>query len=191
MYTPQVVGRFPIIYFEDTITRPDRLIDHIEEVNNNSLSHDLIKPWNNGMKLINKNIKSDDINLNRKIGYIKNSFLSSATYCFTQYSQGFKVKPIISSDQFVLNKINSDNNEDLNFLLLDNEDTKFYCFVFLNDNYVGGEFSFPKQNVRFKPRTGSMLVFPKSSDFEWAIEPIKQGVAYRASVIGLSEAAMV
>lgn len=189
MYTPNVVGRFPIVYFEDTITRPDRLIDHIEEINNNSLSYDLIKPWHNNQKIITNDIKSEDINLNRKIMYIKNSFLASAMYCFAQYSEAFKTNIIKNADSIVLTKTENDNN--LNLLSLDNEYSKFYCFIFLNDNYIGGEFSFPLQNIKFKPKSGSMLVFPKSDTFKWALDPIKQGVAYRASVIGLSEAAMV
>jgi hypothetical protein len=190
MYTPNVVGRFPIVYFEDTITRPDRLIDHIEEINNNSLSHDLINPWNNGQKTISDDIKSNEINLNRKSMYIKNSFLASSMFCFTQYSEAFKLPLIKNPKSFILIKTEDNNNEN-ELLMLDNDEVKFYCFVFLNDNYVGGDFSFPKQNIKFKPRAGSMLVFPKSDTFEWYLDPIKQGIAYRAAINGFSEAAMV
>ena len=63
--------------------------------------------------------------------------------------------------------------------------------MFLNDNYVGGEFYFPKHNIRFKPKSGSMIIFPKSNTYEWNIEPITQGVGYTAALIGLSEANMV
>ena len=149
MYTPQMLGRYPIVSFEDTITRPDRLIDHIEELDANTLSHTSIMKWQDNIKEIHSSAKNEDVTLNRKILYVKNSFLASSMFCFTQYSEAFKLKTINNPNSFVLNKADNENDNIQNLLKLDDNNTKFYCFTFLNDTYVGGNFSFP--NFMFLP----------------------------------------
>ena len=39
------------------------------------------------------------------------------------------------------------------------------CVLYLNDNYIGGEIEFTKQDVFIKPSAGSMIVFPSVEPF--------------------------
>ena len=54
--------------------------------------------------------------------------------------------------------------------------------VYLNDDFVGGETSFPFLNTKTKVETGSILLFPCSWNYLHNIEPITEG--YAKYVIG-------
>lgn len=47
---------------------------------------------------------------------------------------------------------------------------------YLNDNYSGGEISFPNINMRFKPEANTLLVFPSS--FSHYAETVTSGTKY-------------
>lgn len=49
---------------------------------------------------------------------------------------------------------------------------------YLNDNFKGGETYFDRQNVKAKPQTGAVLVFPSYFTHPHASLPIRQGVKY-------------
>lgn len=50
--------------------------------------------------------------------------------------------------------------------------------LYLNDNYSGGEISFPDQGVTIKPTAGSIVIFPSTPPFYHESLPIKNGVKY-------------
>jgi Rps23 Pro-64 3,4-dihydroxylase Tpa1-like proline 4-hydroxylase len=39
-------------------------------------------------------------------------------------------------------------------------DKKYTMLIYLNSNYDGGEIIFNNKNIKFKPKAGSMLIFP-------------------------------
>lgn len=47
-----------------------------------------------------------------------------------------------------------------------------------NDDYDGGEISFPKQNIKIKPSSGLLIIFPSNRDFPHEVFPVKNGVRY-------------
>lgn len=49
---------------------------------------------------------------------------------------------------------------------------------YLNDNFKGGETYFDRQDVKVKPRTGGVLVFPSCFTHPHASLPVRKGVKY-------------
>ena len=52
------------------------------------------------------------------------------------------------------------------------------AILYLNDDYIGGEIFFPKENLRIKPKAGSCLLFPSCFMFPHTSLPIIKGVKY-------------
>ncbi len=50
--------------------------------------------------------------------------------------------------------------------------------VYLNDNYEGGNITFPNSKVSLKPEAGSMIFFPSNFLYVHQIEPITNGIKY-------------
>lgn len=52
------------------------------------------------------------------------------------------------------------------------------CSFMLNDDYEGGEFAFFEGELKFKPKKGSVLMFPSNFMYPHEIMPVTQGVRY-------------
>lgn len=52
--------------------------------------------------------------------------------------------------------------------------------AYLNDGYEGGEIQFPRQNIAYKPRAGSVLLFPSNFVYPHTSRPIVSGAKYVA-----------
>jgi hypothetical protein len=50
--------------------------------------------------------------------------------------------------------------------------------IYLNDDYTGGEISFPQSKVTIKPEAGSIVFFPSNFIYVHEVFPIKSGVRY-------------
>ena len=55
---------------------------------------------------------------------------------------------------------------------------KISAVFYLNDDYTGGSITFTKINKSFKPKAGTLMVFPSSEDFSHAAEAVVDGVKY-------------
>lgn len=49
---------------------------------------------------------------------------------------------------------------------------------YLNDDYVGGELFFPKQNVKIKPKAGAAYFFPGDLNYIHGVTKIESGLRY-------------
>lgn len=56
---------------------------------------------------------------------------------------------------------------------------KYTGLVYFNENYVGGEIGFPKENIKIKPLSASMLIFPSNTVHQ--VHPLIDGERYVAS----------
>lgn len=54
---------------------------------------------------------------------------------------------------------------------------------YLNDNYDGGELIFPRFDLKIKPETGDLVVFPSTFIYEHSSEPIINGDKYSIVVM--------
>lgn len=55
---------------------------------------------------------------------------------------------------------------------------KVSMVVYLNDDYEGGEISFTKHNLTFKPTKNSVYIFPSSGNFHHEAKPVLSGNKY-------------
>ena len=54
--------------------------------------------------------------------------------------------------------------------------------IYLNDDMEGGELFFPKQNIKIKPKAGSIVIFPSVEPFYHESLPVISGVKYMSPV---------
>lgn len=47
--------------------------------------------------------------------------------------------------------------------------------IYINDNYEGGELVFPQHNLSIKPKAGTMITFPGTSDYEHGTNVVTAG----------------
>jgi len=52
------------------------------------------------------------------------------------------------------------------------------CSLMLNDNYIGGDFSFFNDTINYKLNKGDAILFPSNFMFPHAVKPIVKGVRY-------------
>jgi hypothetical protein len=52
---------------------------------------------------------------------------------------------------------------------------QYATIIYLNENYNGGEFFFVNKNFSIKPKAGSLLFFPGTSEFEHGVKPVQDG----------------
>lgn len=61
--------------------------------------------------------------------------------------------------------------------------TTVSAVAYLNDDYVGGELTFPRFNLTIKPEPGDLVVFPSTFIYEHQSEPIVDGTKYSIVVM--------
>lgn len=163
-----------IIYYEDVLDNPYEFIEKIEslDISNNNSSH--ISKWE----------KWSASNADQQYGISKNGRFSNMHYstaedietslisykikaisdlCFANYKAHTGVDMLKLPDYFSIRKY--DTGADMG-KHVDSEDPtdKSHPVVsgvlYLNDNYEGGEIYFPEQEIKIKPKAGSMIMFP-------------------------------
>lgn len=53
--------------------------------------------------------------------------------------------------------------------------------IYFNDNYLGGEIVFPKQDLKIKPSAGSVVMFPSHDSYPHLVFPVLNGLRYSAT----------
>jgi len=56
-----------------------------------------------------------------------------------------------------------------------NETMAMSIVIYINDDYNGGNLRFVDHDYEIKPRAGSLLVFPSTSDYEHGVLPVEEG----------------
>ena len=55
---------------------------------------------------------------------------------------------------------------------------KVSAILYLNDNYEGGTLTFTRFNKTFKPKSGSLFIFPSHEEFSHSADAVTSGIKY-------------
>lgn len=189
-----------IFYWENVLSYPEFLINFINETNNNSELQNTIGLWESWrasddnstcygeVKSVFDNIKNTDTENNQKCLYIINSIKMAFKMCMSQYMQAKKINIndyIINMNHFYIRKWSYEKNAYMgkHFDGQDGDSTLAFSMVlYLNDDYEGGEISFPNQNITIKPKSGSLIMFPSQMPYIHEVLPFKNKDRYTVSI---------
>lgn len=186
-----------IWYLKNVLSYPKELVNFINEVDGDSRSYSKITSWEDWTASDskdtkygkNKNIISNAIKniidngpLDKKILYIKNSLemaaqMSLNTYLAdhgldkTNYNLEMNMIPIRIWDEGSNMGPHCDSYDG-------NLDIAFSIVMYLNDEYTGGEISFPNHNISIKPQPGSLIIFPSQEPFLHQVKTVESGQRY-------------
>jgi len=195
-----------IYYFENTVSYPEILVDLIEKIDSNPLSHEAISKWGDWTasddksfiigsgKHINsskKNTNTGDDFLNKQILYVINSLMMSPEMTANRFydtqiiyhkkmkSNYVPEKPNINSQYINLYKYNEGQGMGPHCDAEDPTGTgtnlKYSMVTYLNDDYEGGEIYFKNQDVKIKPKAGSLVLFPSTAPYVHESLPVTKG----------------
>lgn len=143
--------------------------------------------------LISRNIKNNDVRNCKNIN-ISDISIINHNESFRKYldNEVFNSVGIVINEIF--NKFGASTEKDSGYQLLKYEEGGFYkehidtssiinnrrfsCSFNLNDDYGGGEFSFFNDEIRYKIKKGSAIIFPSNNLFPHQILPITKGTRY-------------
>jgi hypothetical protein len=196
-----------IVYFENVISYPEKLLNIIEELDANSKSHSGIPKWNSWgasnddnygygiQKFIDtskRNLNSDDDLLNKQVLYVVNSLIMAPEMCAKRYAE------IMRRDVSNIQKVDSTPEQikmGLDYIKVAKYDTgkgmgphcdaedpsgtgenlKYSLVCYLNDDYEGGEIYFKNQDIKIKPKAGSLVLFPSVHPYLHESLPVTKG----------------
>jgi hypothetical protein len=191
-----VFNNFGITYFENVISYPKELIDLIEKIDKNEKSHHIIPQWSDwgasnspehnygSSKFIvtkRKNLDSGDDMLNKNILYVINSLMMAPQICAQKVAimQKILVNINVDLDYIKLGKYEEGKGMGAHCDAEDPSGTgknlKYSMVTYLNDDYEGGEIYFKNQNVKIKPKAGSLIFFPSTHPYLHESLPVTKG----------------
>jgi hypothetical protein len=186
-----------IWYWENALSFPEYLPGFINEIDNYPESYSRISKWEDWTasndssliygktKIINKgNLKvstGSDL-VDKKTLYIANSILMAFEMCTERYLAARNLDKDnynLNLDQVTIKAWNQGQSMGPHFDGQDgNKDLAFSLVTYINDDYEGGEISFPNHNVTVKPKAGSLIMFPSQQPFIHEVKPIISGTRY-------------
>jgi hypothetical protein len=186
-----------IWYWDNALSFPEHLKEFIDQIDEYPESYSRISKWENWTasndkdlvygktKTINKaNLKKStgsDI-VDKKTLYIANSFLMAFQMCTDRYlaSRNLdKDKYNLNLDSVTIKAWNEGQSMGPHFDGQDgNKDLAFSLVAYVNDDYEGGEISFPNHNITIKPKAGSLIMFPSQEPYIHEVKPIISGTRY-------------
>ena len=186
-----------IWYWENALSFPEHLKDFIDKIDEEPESYSRISKWEKWTasndsslvygktKIINrsklKTTTGSDI-VDKKTLYIANSFLMAFQMCTDRYLDSRKLdknKYNLNLDRITIKAWNEGQSMGPHFDGQDgNKDLAFSLVAYVNDDYEGGEISFPNHNVTIKPKAGSLIMFPSQEPYIHEVKPIVSGTRY-------------
>lgn len=182
-----------IFYFTSSISEPSRLIELIEQSENDeSIDTAFVskwQPWKSSndsdtiygyAKMIDANYEKIGKNPSPKELYLVNSIIANMKFCATLYKQYNNVDGDVKIDtDSAIKKYNVGTEMGPHADQNDGDARLRYSIVaYLNDDYEGGELAFPNQNVVLKPQAGSIVIFPSSEPYLHQSKKLISGTKY-------------
>jgi hypothetical protein len=186
-----------IWYWDNVVSYPDELVEFINDMDKNSLSYKAISKWepwaasNNpstiygSTKNIYKNeskLGCGDEKINQSVLYIYNSLEMAFEMCYERYMDAHKIdksKYNLETSNIPVKKWQVGASMGPHADGYDGDASLAFSLVcYLNEDYEGGEISFPKHNITIKPKKGSLIMFPSQNPFIHEVKPIINGDRY-------------
>lgn len=162
MYRWHVLGD-GVMYFVNTISEPEKLIEFIEQMQENPDSYKYFSEW----KTQAENVKykefysqSDTDRISQKCLYIKNTFERGINFCKDIYIENNNIVAESIDDIKMYKEKLFINNEPQSYIIPTDE-SKIYIYSLLNTSATGRAFcvNFEK-NIYIYPEPNSMLFIP-------------------------------
>jgi hypothetical protein len=186
-----------IWYWENVMSFPEYLVGFINDLDNYPESYPRISKWENWTasndaslvygktKIIDKaSLKktTGSDSLDKRTLYIANSLHMAFEMCTDRYlgARGLdKSNYNLNLDRITIKAWNEGQSMGPHFDGQDgNKDLAFSLVAYINDDYEGGEISFPNHNVSIKPKAGSLIMFPSQEPYIHEVKPITSGTRY-------------
>lgn len=186
-----------ILYWKNVINFPNDFVNFIEKLDLNELSYEIIPKWTEWIASNNNSVKYGYVknifidprkkilgtnDVEKKSLYIINTLLMAQEICFERYikRQGLNINDYyIDSGILQVKKYNSGQYMGPHCDNYDGHSNLAFSMVtYLNDDYKGGEISFPNHNITLKPEAGSSIMFPATDPFVHQVFTIESGIRY-------------
>ena len=186
-----------IWYWDNVLSFPEHLKEFIDQIDEHSESYSRISKWENWTASNDKDLvygKTKTINranlkkstgsdlVDKKTLYIANSFLMAFQMCTDRYLASRNLDKNnynLNLDSITIKAWNEGQSMGPHFDGQDgNKDLAFSLVAYVNDDYEGGEISFPNHNVTVKPKAGSLIMFPSQEPYIHEVKPIISGTRY-------------
>jgi Rps23 Pro-64 3,4-dihydroxylase Tpa1-like proline 4-hydroxylase len=192
MYNFACLDNSQMFYFTDVISVPQKYIEHLENLDKNEFSYPYVEKWktwnasNDNLKIygqkkhinLPKNLLLDN-NLNKKTLYVINAIKEAHYLCSDTYTKVLNIKKPTTINHYAINKYFPGESMGLHVDSYENSNEKrFTILIYLNDDYEGGEIEFPNQNIKFKPKAGSALIFPTQEPYAHKSYDVLDGFKY-------------
>lgn len=192
-----------IVYYKNLIDDTNTFISKIEnldkycnpyrnlsvwEVWNASTDQNVQYGFNkNGIFSTASTVDEVDLQILKIVSEVK----SIISFCSKNYCQLYKIKEPWLPNYFSIKKyipgadmgphVDSSDPTDINHPVLSG-------VIYLNNNYEGGEISFPNQNLKIKPEPGSLIIFPSIEPYVHHPQRIISGNKYMIPLFWYKEA---
>lgn len=186
-----------IWYWDNALSFPEHLKVFIDQIDEYPESYSRISKWENWTASNDPNLiygKTKTINkaklrtstgsdiVDKKTLYIANSFLMAFQMCTDRYLSARhldKNNYNLNLDSVTIKAWNEGQSMGPHFDGQDgNKDLAFSLVAYVNDDYEGGEISFPNHNITIKPKAGSLIMFPSQQPYIHEVKPIISGTRY-------------
>jgi len=183
-----------LVYFKNAILNPEQIIIDLENLDKKVLQHNLPsnqtkaerwQPWEDNGYFFCKQKNLFPITQINKKDFFYNELSDLAEKLFTpldvfmnKYKEIYPFLTIRSRDD-IMRVLKYENSGFLPAHTDQGVSTRtLSVLVYLNDNYEGGNITFPNSKVSLKPEAGSMIFFPSNFLYVHQIEPITNGIKY-------------
>lgn len=126
----------------------------------------------------NQEFHIGDNRSNEVINEIDSLIFNGITNQIQQYSEIFKTGVLEDEGYSLLKYENGTHYKMHHDCGGTHRDRVVSIVVYLNDDYVGGELTFPLFNKTYKPNAGDIVIFPSNYTFAHIAQPVTSGTKY-------------
>lgn len=170
-----------ICYIEDFIDNKDinTIINYLNTYKDND-------EFMGGKDLREKTVKLENPKVGLLLDKYENKIYNEAYKLFTEKYQIPIIRKAVNSTHFVKwipgmnSKLHCDCEKPDGTPALAADFYKYNVSVLMypNDDYAGGEITFPDYDLFIKPKAGSMIMFPGNGAYKHTVERVKEGTRY-------------